>query len=172
MFVPIRPEGPGMPEKNEWRDAKDHHDEIIVQRPYGIDLRAYFKSGDFKIVGGVAANFGGYTAYKPEGQEFGRADMPFTAGVTVNPQYAFGTLNVGVVGEFTYHAAQKYVADPYYMYNTAVYIQKRIGTGSLWAAVTVEGVALDDSDELNPQAIIPWKQGIIWTVPVALRFSL
>jgi hypothetical protein len=160
MYVTTRPESPDLPEKNEWRAGKDNLDEITVQRPYGVDLRAYFRSGDFKIIGGVAANFGGYTAYQPEGQSSGRVDMPFTAGITVNPQYTIGSANVGLVAEFKYHDKQINVADPYYMFNIAPYLQLRIGTGALWAAVTVEGLALDDSDELNYQQIKPWKQGI------------
>jgi hypothetical protein len=172
MYVLTRPASPDLPEINTWRDGKDNYDEITVQRPYGIDLRAYFKAGDFRIVGGVAANFGGYTAYRPEGQLLGRVDMPFTTGVTINPQYDLGFMIVGLVAEYKYHAAQNKVADAYHMFNVAPYIRKRIGSGDLWAAVTVEGLALDDSDELNPSGIIPWKQGIRWGVPVGLRFSL
>jgi hypothetical protein len=172
MYVTTRPESPDLPERNEWRAGKDNNDEIIVQRPYGVDLRANLELGDFRFVGGVAANFGGYTAYKPEGQVLGRANMPFTAGVTINPQYRLGSTNIGLVAEYKYHAAQKAVADPYHMFNVAPYVQMRIGTGALWAAVTVEGLALDDSDELNPSAIIPWRQGITWAVPIGLRFSL
>jgi hypothetical protein len=172
MYVTTKPEFEGMPERNEWRTGSDNHDEITVQRPFGIDLRANVSLGDLEIVGGVAANFGGYTAFKPEGQLLGRTNMPFTAGVTVNPQYKLGSMNVGLVAEYKYHAAQKAVADPYFMFNIAPYIQMRIGTGALWAAVTVEGLALNDSDELNYSPIIPWKQGMRWAVPVGLRFSL
>jgi hypothetical protein len=172
MYVTTRPESPDLPERNEWRAGEDNHDEIIVQRPIGIDLRAYYESGDFLITGGFAVNFGGYTAFKPEGQVSGRANMPFTFGLTVNPQYDLGFMKVGLVAEYKFHAEQKNVADPYHMFNIAPYIHKNMGHGTLWAAVTIEGIALDASDELNPQAIKPWKQGIQWGVPVGLRFSL
>jgi hypothetical protein len=175
MFVKTAPESKDLPEKKEWRAGEDNHDEITVQRPYGIDLRADFTTGDFQIVGGFAVNFGGYTAYQPEGQLRGRANMPLTFGVTVNPQFDLGFMNVGFVAEYKFHAEQKNVADPYHMFNIAPYIQKSIGHGTLWAAVTIEGLALDDSDELDPQkngGIIPWKQGLRWAIPVGLRFSL
>jgi hypothetical protein len=172
MYVTTAPEFEGFPEKKEWRDGSDNHDEITVQRPYGVDLRAYFQKDDFEIAGGFAVNFGGYTSYKPEGQLRGKADMPFTFGVTVNPQYDLGSMRVGLVAEYKFHAEQKNVADSYHMFNIAPYLQVKIPSGALWAAVTVEGVALDDSDELNPSAIIPWRQGIRWGVPVGLRFSL
>jgi hypothetical protein len=172
MYVLTRPASPGLPEINEWRDGSENYDEITVQRPFGIDLRGYYEKGDFKIIGGVAANFGGYTAYKPEGELLGRVDMPFTAGITLNPQYDLGFLNVGLLAEFKYHAKQKNKADPYSMFNAAAYIQKTVGNGALWAAVVVEGLALDNSDELHPTAVTPWKQGITWSVPVGLRFSL
>jgi hypothetical protein len=146
-----------------------------VQRPYGIDLRAHYKNGNLEIVGGVAANFGGYTAYKPEVQLMSRVDIPFTCGITVNPQYDLGFMYAGLIAEYKFHDKQKSVADPYHMFNTGVYIRKNIGRGSFWAAVTVEGLALDDRDELDPlknDRIIPWKQGIRWGVPVGLRYTL
>jgi hypothetical protein len=172
MYVLTRPASPGLPEIKEWRDGSENYDEIIVQRPYGIDLRGYFEKGLFQIVGGFAVNFGGYTAYRPEGQLLGRVDMPFTAGVTINPQFDLGFVDVGFVAEYKFHDKQEAVADPYHMFNIAPYIRKSIGNGSFWAAVTIEGLALNDSDELNPSEIIPWKQGIRWGVPVGLRFSL
>jgi hypothetical protein len=173
MYVVTQPESEDLPERNEWRAGSDNHDEVTVQRPYGVDLRFNVSLGDFEFVGGFAANFGGYTAFQPEGQLRSRANMPFTAGLTIDPQYKLGSMNVGVVAEYKYHAAQKSVADPYHMFNIAPYLQLRIAaTGALWAAVTVEGLALNDSDELNPSEIIPWRQGIRWGIPVGLRFSL
>jgi hypothetical protein len=174
MYVLTQPATGNLAEINEWRDGSENYDEITVQRPFGIDLRAaYVQDGGFRIVGGVAANFGGYTAYKPEGELQGRVDMPFTFGVTINPQYDLGSMNVGLVGEFKYHGEQKNLADPYYMFNIAPYMQLKIpANGSLWAAVVLEGVALDNSDKLNPNAVKPWKQGLLWSVPVGLRFAL
>jgi hypothetical protein len=81
MYVLSSPAGPDFPEKKEWRDGSDNHNKITVQRPYGIDLRVYFKTESFMIIGGVAANFGGYTAYRPEGLVLGRVNIPFTIGV-------------------------------------------------------------------------------------------
>jgi hypothetical protein len=177
MFVTTQPAIPDLdlPERQEWRVGEDNKDEITVQRPYGIDLRAYFQKDSFEITGGFAVNLGGYTAYKPEGQVLGRVDMPFTFGVTINPQYDLGSLKVGLVAEYKYHDKQEGIADAFHRFNIAPYIQKPLGHGSLWAGVTIEGVALNDSDELDPQkngGIIPWKQGIRWGVPVGLRFSL
>jgi hypothetical protein len=172
MYVTTVPPFEGMDEKKEWRDGEENHDEVTVQRPIGIDLRAYFKTGDFEITGGFAVNFGGYTVYKPEGQLSGKADMPFTFGVTVNPQYDLGSMNIGLVAEYKFHDRQKGVADPYHMFNIAPYIRVSIGNGAFWAAVTIEGLALNDSDELNPSEIIPWRQGIQWGITVGLRFSL
>jgi hypothetical protein len=174
MYVLTQPAIPdlNLPERKEWRDGSDNLDEITVQRPFGIDLRGYYEKGDLQIIGGVAANFGGYTAYKPEGQANGRSDMPFTFGLTVNPQYDLGSMNVGLIAEFKFHDKQKSVADAYHMFNIAPYIRIKIANGSLWAAVTVEGLALDDSDEYDPKTIKPWKQGIRWGVPVGLRFSM
>jgi hypothetical protein len=172
MYVTTVPPFEGRDEKKEWRDGEENDDEVTVQRPIGIDLRAYFKTGDFEITGGFGVNFGGYTAYKPEGQLWGKADMPFTFGVTVSPQYDLGSMNVGLVAEYKFHDKQKGVADAYHMFNVAPYIRIGLGSGAFWAAVTVEGLALNDSDELNPSEIIPWKQGIQWSVPVGLRFSL
>jgi hypothetical protein len=172
MYVLTRPASPGLPEIKEWRDGAENYDEITVQRPYGVDLRGYVKNGTFQMVCGVAANFLGYTAFKPEGEFLARADMPFTAGITLNPQFDLGFMNAGLVAEFKYHDKQEKLADSYYMFNVAPYIQVKISNGALWAAVTVEGIALDNSDELNPSGIKPWKQGIIWAVPVGLRISI
>jgi hypothetical protein len=172
MYVLTRPASPGLPEIKEWRAGSENYDKITVQRPYGVDLRFYFNTGSFFIIGGVAANFLGYTAYKPEGEIMGRVDMPFTVGTTLNPQFDLGFMNIGLIGEFKFHAKQKNIANSFYMFNIAPYIQKTIGFGALWAAAAIEGIALDNSDKLHPTAVKPWKLGIHWYVPVGLRFSL
>ena len=169
---PADPYVPELPEEKEWRKGSDNYDEITIQRPFGVDLRAYIKKGDFAFAGGVAANFAGYTAYKPEGGVGIKVDMPFTVGATINPQYNLGFMNIGIVGEVKYHSKQENVADPYTMFNIAPYIRKDLAKGVLWVSVHIEGLALDDSDILNPDAIRPWKQGIRWSVPVGLRISI
>jgi hypothetical protein len=170
--VITRPATPGVPEEKEWRKGSENFNKIFIQRPFGPELRAYYSTGAFQVVAGVAANFGGYTAYKPEGGLFNRVNMPFTIGATINPQYNFGFMKTGLVAEFKYHAAQKQIAEPYTMFNIIPYVQKSIANGAVWAAVQVEGVALDNSDDLNPSAIKSWKQGILWSVLVGFKYSL
>jgi hypothetical protein len=81
-------------------------------------------------------------------------------------------MNIGFVAELKYHAAQKNTADSYFMYNIIPYLQKNIANGAAWAAVQIEGLALDNSDELNPSAVKSWKLGLTWSVLVGIKISL
>jgi len=161
------------------------------QLPYGVDIRAIYDIGDFAMGMGIAGYFGGYFTV-PDAWYYHASNRlpvdkikdPLEVGISVNPEYRFSNINVGLVGELKFTQGVNtgdVLTNPFVIignhedrgfkidFNIIPYVStKVIHGGSAWAGLQIRGVPYTGFEGDNGTS---WKTLIQWSVPVGIAYN-